>query len=87
MSCSLTMATSTPPISSSTARSFVHRLSVERYGDFYKAYRIYAYPTPRKSGVEVYMRTDSPGLVSYVLGDDWESRVTRTGAFPTIELL
>lgn len=71
------MAVCSYPTPHTTPPSLFHRLSVHVYGidEFLKKYCIWAYPTPRKWGLEVYMEASSPGLVSYVLGDDWETRV------------
>lgn len=42
---------------------------------YFEAYRMWAYPKLRKSSKKIYLHTLTPGLVSYVLDDDWETRL------------
>ncbi|KAF2183122.1 hypothetical protein K469DRAFT_751705 [Zopfia rhizophila CBS 207.26] len=67
-------STFTPRVASNPDQPFILRLKLEVFGEYYKTYCIWAYPKLRKPHTEIYIRT-TPALVSYVLGDDWETRL------------
>lgn len=73
---SLPVACCTYPLATSESdRHFVLRLKQEVFGEYYTNYCIWAYPESRKPHTEIFIQTPTPALVSYILGEDWRSRL------------